>query len=259
MSIESINEKFFIPDICRNTSVLMIVVVVEILAIIVVLAFYQNELLKHLGFVSLYLLWVTLISVFVLCRLRRWIIKQKYSIGFCAALGICLLAFTVVELVAQYVLYGIAQELINWERFLRLLLASTLTSLILLRFFSLLGVLESRHKVEAQARLQALQSRIRPHFLFNSLNTIAELVATEPDQAEQAITSLSSLFRASLDEARNMHTLDSEVHLCKRYLDLERWRSGDKLEVEWLNSISNTRTWQVPKLILQPLIENMEG
>jgi two-component system sensor histidine kinase AlgZ len=116
--------------------------------------------------------------------------------------------------------------------------------------------LEWRHKVEAQARLQALQSRIRPHFLFNSLNTISELTATEPEQAEQAIASLSSLFRASLDEAKNMHTLDSEIHLCERYLELERWRLADKLEIEWINSIENTRTWQVPKLILQPLLEN---
>lgn len=250
------SNKFYLPDICRNTSILMIVLVVELSAIVLVLSFYAQDFLKNLGLVSVYLLWIVLLAAAVLCFLRKKMLRQNTLAGMSMALAICLTAFVITEVFAQYILYGITLQPFNWERFYRLFIAASIVSLMMLRFFSLLGVMEWRHKVEAQARLQALQSRIKPHFLFNSLNTISELAATNPQQAELAIGSLSTLFRASLDEARNLHTLDSEVHLCKRYLELEKYRLAERLSVTWEISIENTRTWQVPKLILQPLLEN---
>lgn len=234
----------------------MTIVLVEVAAFILTLIAQPLNFMSSLGLSSLYLLWNVLLAGFLLCRLRQRVAKDPFIIGVFYALIACLLAFCVTELVAQYVLFLVRGEPFQWARFMSLLAAASLISLLILRLFTLLGTLELRHKSEAEARVQALQSRIRPHFLFNAFNTIAELTVQSPSQAEQAIESLSTLFRASMDKATNKHSLDSEIHLCQRYLQLERWRLNDHLQVVWENSVSNPRAWQIPKLILQPLVEN---
>ena len=122
--------------------------------------------------------------------------------------------------------------------------------------FVLLGNLQQRGNTEAQARIRALQARIRPHFLFNCFNTIAELVATDAAKAEVAVHSLSLLFRASLDSENSFHSLQKELNLCQGYLELERLRLDSRLNVQWQVAIAEAETLKVPKLILQPLIEN---
>ena len=116
--------------------------------------------------------------------------------------------------------------------------------------------MESRNRAESESRVKALQSRIQPHFLFNSLNTISELAATQPEQAEQAINSLAMLFRASLENNRKTHTLANELKLCERYIELERWRVADRLDIVWDVHIKDASHWSIPKLVIQPLVEN---
>jgi two-component system sensor histidine kinase AlgZ len=110
-------------------------------------------------------------------------------------------------------------------------------------------------RAESEARLQALQSRIRPHFLFNSMNTIASLVHAEPAQAEQAVENLADLFRASLSDARQRIPLSEELELCRRYLEIEALRLGDRLEQHWqVDALPGDAL--VPPLLIQPLLEN---
>ena len=109
-------------------------------------------------------------------------------------------------------------------------------------------------EIQARSRLQVLQARIRPHFLFNSMNTIASLTHIEPDLAEQAIIDLSDLFRASL-AAEDSISLQQELELTRSYIELESLRLGDRLSVNWQiadNDIDST----LPALTLQPLVEN---
>ncbi|HID48617.1 MAG TPA: sensor histidine kinase, partial [Chromatiales bacterium] len=102
---------------------------------------------------------------------------------------------------------------------------------------------------------QALQSRIRPHFLFNSMNTIASLVHAEPGQAEAAVENLADLFRASLSDARARIPLHEELDLCRRYLSIEALRLGDRLRQHWqVDALPGDAL--VPPLLLQPLLEN---
>jgi len=111
----------------------------------------------------------------------------------------------------------------------------------------------------AQARLQALQARIRPHFLFNSLNTVLALIRTEPRRAESTLQDLADLFRVLMNNARDITTLEDEVRLCKQYLAIEQTRLGERLEVQWdmtALGIDVLRKAQVPALLLQPLLEN---
>lgn len=110
-----------------------------------------------------------------------------------------------------------------------------------------------------EARLQALQARIRPHFLFNSLNAVLSLIRSEPRRAEAALEDLADLFRVLMSDPRSMSTLDEEIRLCKQYLSIEQIRLGERLQVQW--DIENLgadvlRRAQVPVLLLQPLLEN---
>ena len=108
---------------------------------------------------------------------------------------------------------------------------------------------------ETTARLAELQSRIRPHFLFNTLNTALTLVRLDPARAEGLLEDLAELFRVALNETGAAVTLDEEVELARRYLAIEQIRFGDRLKVVWeLDAAAGTA--RVPPLLLQPLVEN---
>jgi two-component system, LytTR family, sensor histidine kinase AlgZ len=107
----------------------------------------------------------------------------------------------------------------------------------------------------AEARLLALTARIRPHFLFNSLNAVLGVIRSDPRRAEDALEELSELFRVLMQDSRDLTTLGKELALCRQYLDLERLRLGERLRVAWnLDSCPNDAL--VPPLMLQPLMEN---
>jgi two-component system sensor histidine kinase AlgZ len=106
-----------------------------------------------------------------------------------------------------------------------------------------------------EARLQALQARIRPHFLFNSINAVLSLVRSAPKRAEMALQDMADLFRVLMRDNRDLAPLADEVELCRQYLELEQLRLGDRLQVEW-NVKSMPGDALVPPLVLQPLLEN---
>jgi two-component system sensor histidine kinase AlgZ len=107
----------------------------------------------------------------------------------------------------------------------------------------------------AEARLQALQARIRPHFLFNSINAVLSVVRSDPKRAETALEDMADLFRVLMRDNRDLAPLADEIELCREYLALEKLRLGDRLVVEWhLNSMPADAL--VPPLVLQPLLEN---
>jgi len=107
----------------------------------------------------------------------------------------------------------------------------------------------------AESRLQALQARIRPHFLFNSINAVLSLVRSDPKQAETALLDMADLFRVLMRDNRDLVPLADEIELCRQYLGLEKLRLTDRLQVEWhLNNMPGDAL--VPPLVLQPLLEN---
>jgi two-component system, LytTR family, sensor histidine kinase AlgZ len=109
---------------------------------------------------------------------------------------------------------------------------------------------------ELNARVQAMQARIHPHFLFNSLNSVVSLIAIDPDKAEQMLIDLSKLFRASFQELK-LVSLKEEIQLSKQYIAIEQMRLGERLNVEWnIPQPGLLEYVQIPLLTLQPLIEN---
>jgi two-component system sensor histidine kinase AlgZ len=109
--------------------------------------------------------------------------------------------------------------------------------------------------LEAQARVSALQALIRPHFLFNSMNTIASLTRTDPRQAEEAVEDLSDLLRANLGSSKNRTTLKQELETAAIYQRIEKLRLGDRLRVRWDVADLPMRAL-IPSLTIQPLLEN---
>lgn len=106
-----------------------------------------------------------------------------------------------------------------------------------------------------EARLQALQARIRPHFLFNSLNAVLSLIRDQPKQAETALEDMADLFRVLMAENRELVPITQEIALCRQYLALEKLRLDERLHVEWLID-DIPPDILIPPLLLQPLIEN---
>lgn len=111
----------------------------------------------------------------------------------------------------------------------------------------------------SEARLQALQARIRPHFLFNSLNAVLSLIRSEPLRAESTLEDLAELFRVLMRDARDVISLEEEIRLCRQYLSIEKVRLGERLQVQWKTSKVSDKMLKkarVPSLLLQPLLEN---
>src|SRR5690606_5465417 len=124
-----------------------------------------------------------------------------------------------------------------------------------LRYFYVQQQWAEQVQAKADAEVRALQARIRPHFLFNSMNSIASLVRRDPATAERAIEDLSDLFRAALGAGQGPATLDEEIILAERFLAIEKLRLGDRLKVDWQREDDLPLTLSMPRLILQPLVE----
>lgn len=190
-----------------------------------------------------------LASLLLLYMLAPWLERLPYRTGAIAILALTLastLALDALLLAAMGTDAGSTTAL-------RHALFSLLVTGLLLGYFHLRA--KALSPAITEARLQALQARIRPHFLFNSINAILSLVRTEPRRAETALEDMADLFRVLMRDNRQLAPLADEIELCRQYLDLEKLRLGDRLRVEW--HVDNMpRDALVPPLLLQPLLEN---
>ena len=189
-----------------------------------------------------------LLSLLVLYSLAPWLERLPYRQ---AALAV--LALTAAVTVAVDLLFAAVGAEITAPEVLRHAVFAALAAGSLLLYFQLRA--KALSPAISEARLQALQARIRPHFLFNSINAVLSLVRREPRRAETALEDMADLFRVLMSDNRNLAPLADEVRLCQQYLELEKLRLGERLNVEW--HIENMpRDALVPPLLLQPLLEN---
>jgi len=132
---------------------------------------------------------------------------------------------------------------------------AAIVSLALFRYLFVRARWEAEMLSEAEARIDALQARIRPHFLFNSLNTIASLIPDDPVSAERATEDLADLFRGGMRGNDEMIPLADELALARKYLAMEEYRLGDRLKVDWAVDELPVQEPVLP-MLLQPLLEN---
>ncbi|MBV8030375.1 MAG: histidine kinase [Betaproteobacteria bacterium] len=135
----------------------------------------------------------------------------------------------------------------------RLLAFTIPTAALLLAYLRLLA--RAYSPALAEARLQALQARIRPHFLFNSLNAVLAVIRRDPRQAERVIEDLADLFRTLMADARRFVRLADEIALLERYAEIEQLRLGERLRIAWELDAAPLDAL-LPPLVLQPLLEN---
>ena len=252
------HETLFLPSFCDIRLVFAVVVIAELLAFVLVLASSDADPWSQLGLVSLFVQWIALASAAVLCVARPMLSRISNLAAGLTAYLLLLLTTAMISELAWWLgdLGRTSGDAQNHAGFLfRNLGISAILSALVLRYLFVQHQWRQQINAEAQARVQALQARIRPHFLFNSMNSIAALTRTDARRAEQAVQDLSDLFRVTLREASALVTLEEELEVARRYLRMESLRLGARLQVEWdVDRLPRKRL--LPSLILQPLLEN---
>ena len=263
------DDGFFLPDFCQAPAVLAIVLIAALLGFVLALARLSaaGEFWIELARTTAFLLWAGLLCAGAWCRLRPWFARKPARTAIAWALGtmvgVVALLSVAVCLFGRWWLtrFGAPSAIFphQWAGFvLPNVLIATIVGALALRYFYVSQQWRRSVELEARARIHALQARIRPHFLFNSMNTIAALTRTQPARAEEAIEDLADLFRVSLSDARTQITLREELEVARIYQRIEQLRMGERLRVEWDVAGVPARA-TVPSLVLQPLLENAIG
>ena len=229
---------------------LRILLIVNILATMAAILLSQKlgDFLPLLAQLSALVQPVLLLSMLGLYLLHPLLIKLNYWLGVALIVALeIVFTWLVFVFVNQLFAFGTHPEI-----FRACLLAAIVTAIVLYYFH-----LQTRaySPAIAEARLQALQARIRPHFLFNSINAVLSLIRSQPKRAETALEDMADLFRVLMSENRDLVPLAEEISLCHKYLDLEKLRLEDRLKVTWQIDDMPSGA-MIPPLILQPLLEN---
>lgn len=252
----------FLPNFCRLSMVLGVILTAQLLAIVLTLAAGPSlaDFWEHLGPLSVYIQAITLTSAGLLCIARpllaelddpraavlAWLLMVTVSGSMSVAASTLVPAALHTSLLPTEGTAGLL---------LRTLGISAIVSALLIRYLYLHFLWRRQIEAAAEARFAKLQARIRPHFLFNSMNTIAHLTRTDPALAEEMVQDLADLFRASLAETDRISTLAEELELAHRFLNIEKQRLGERLNLAWdIEDLPGTA--KLPPLILQPLVEN---
>ena len=258
---DSNNDTLFLPNLCGIRAVFFVVLIAELFAFFLALApmdIPSTQRWYQLGLISLFVQWCALASCSILCLFRPYLTRFSNVKAGIISYIIVLTVIAIITELTYYFIFANSIELYppGWHLrfFLRNIAIGAILTGPVLRYFYIQNQWRRNIRAETEARVQALQSRIRPHFLFNSMNTIASLTRSNPEKAETAIENLADLFRVSLSDARKQLPLEEELDLCHRYLEIEQLRLGDRLNVQWDLDVPNDA--QVPALLLQPLLEN---
>jgi two-component system, LytTR family, sensor histidine kinase AlgZ len=239
-----------LPDFCNLGVLLRTLVLVNLMCLGGALAKSPtlNGIWQEILNYSLLVQPALLFSLGALCASKKMMQKLDYRTSI-------VLVFLLELLIVTGMLYFFAPLLTENESSnpLRYWLLCLLMTAAVLLYFNMRN--RALSPALTEARLQALQARIRPHFLFNSINAVLSLVRKEPQRAERALEDMADLFRVLMADNKQLTRLEDEVKLCRQYLDLEQLRLGERLQIAW-HVEKMPGDAMVPPLILQPLLEN---
>ena len=263
---EGTDESLYLPDFCTSRAALANVLIVELTALILTLA-HENlgvGFWTDLSRTSLFLLWIGLAGAGLLCWMRVPLSRLQVAKGSAAVLLLIALLIAAISAAAYYLgRSSLVQDAGAGILFppdlhgflIRNVAIGLVVTSLALRYFYVTHEWRRNIEMQATARVHAIQARIRPHFLFNSMNTIASLTRSNPALAEEAVQDLADLFRANLSEKRDTITFEQEYEVARTYQRIEELRLGSRLRVDWkIDSLP--RKALVPGLMLQPLLEN---
>jgi two-component system sensor histidine kinase AlgZ len=244
-----------LPDCCNLGIIVRLLVPLHLAALVLALSLAANaaDILQRLVEIAAILEPVSLGSMVALCALRKRVnglpLRRQWAVGLAVP---TLLTLITCVLTGPMLVPDLPGARYAWWIAARCLLAGALAAFAI-EFFRLRAL--SLSPSLAEARLQALQARIRPHFLFNSLNTVLGLMRGDPRRAEHTLENLADLFRVFMRDTRELVPLDEEVITCQQYLAIEQLRLGERLQVRWtVDEMPGDAL--LPSLLLQPLVEN---
>jgi len=253
----------WLPDLCRLPRLATMFGVAELVVLVLALAPDGGAHWNVQRFVSAsgFALWLALSIAVLLCASRRQLSRLPVGAGavtaVAAAAAIALLGASMLYALDRNIGYDTIPRGVGLPEFASGSAAiAALITAVVLRYLYVIDGWQAQVRASARARADALQARIKPHFLFNSMNTIAGLVRHDPIVAERAVLDLSDLFRAALGAGESDSSLREEVDLAERYLAIEALRLGPRLQVGWQRDETLPWNLPLPRLVLQPLIEN---
>jgi two-component system sensor histidine kinase AlgZ len=241
-----------LPDF-RNLGILLRILVIVNLAVAAAAVIRTPTLTAawtELLYMSTIVQPIILLTLVVLVVLSSILRRLPYAVG---AAAVAAIALALALALSAAVRSTDASEAMPAQSLYRDGVLVLLTTAMLLAYFHLRG--RALSPAVSEARLQALQARIRPHFLYNSINAVLSLIRQDPRRAETVLEDLADLFRVVMSDNRELSPISAEVELCRRYLELEQLRLGERLKVVWrIDKMPPDAL--VPPLVLQPLLEN---
>jgi two-component system sensor histidine kinase AlgZ len=246
------------PSFCNWRLLLAVMVITEVSVVLLGLGRGGLPGWQWLGMASVYAQWMALFCASGLCVTSVWTSRLSARGAWIGSW------LTAIALAAAFSFAGwmavsvFMPEMIDDSSgmfVLKSVFAVGLVAVVFFRYLEIRARWRSELMAQAEARVQALQARIRPHFLFNSLNTIASLIPDDPGSAEAATLDLADIFRGSMRRADQLISLSEELELARQYLDMEQRRLGERLEVDWRVGELPAAAAVLP-LTLQPLLEN---
>ena len=264
MSKDKSPDTYFLPDFGSFGMAIRFILLAELIAIIITIGrnpVFDEQAWQDLNLLSAFAITISLCSVVILKLAAPLLKRASVTIG--SLLVVLLLLLTTAVgidgmIFALHDLGLISERWPPWRESLivRSLMVAAIISILGVRYIILQHRAETESKAQQEARMQALQSRIRPHFLFNSLNSVASLTRSNPEKGEAVLHDLADLFRVLLADARKLVPFSAEREISRQYLEIEKIRLGDRLNVVWNVNNNIPRSTQIPALTLQPLLEN---
>lgn len=227
--------------------------------VLTITSYEAGTFLTELSKMSMFVLWLALLGTGLLSQISPWAEKQGNTRAFIICFVIleimCVLFAEITWQITRVFAEAVVIDDTHSGFLMRTFAASSIIIALAMRYLYVSSEWRRSIVLEAQARISALQALIRPHFLFNSMNTIASLTRSDPKQAEEAVEDLADLLRANLGGQKNRTALKEELEIAAIYQRIEKLRLGDRLRVRW-NVAELPMRAQIPSLTIQPLLEN---
>jgi two-component system sensor histidine kinase AlgZ len=253
----------FLPEFGTFGMLLQFVILAELIAIIITIGRngdFNEQAWQDFSLLSVFAVSIALCSIVVLKIISPLLRRASTVTGSMLVITMLLLVTSLGIDGIIYLLHHLQIIEDRWPEWretllIRSLMITAIVGTLGVRYLIMRERSDTHHQLQQESKLQALQSRIRPHFLFNSLNSVASLTRSDPSKAEAVLHDLADLFRVLLADARKLVPVSAEREISRQYLEVEKIRLGDRLQVKW--NVSNIpRAALIPALTLQPLLEN---
>lgn len=253
----------FLPNFCRGPIVLNVILVAQFLAVAITALIppLTERVFLDIFLVSLFVQWIALTSICVLCLAGPFLnnLPERRALLMAYLLLLCvtwLVGECALWLLAQYEIISSARP--TWYAYFHIqnLTVSAIINALVLRYLMARHQLQLQTRSVERARAEILRQKIRPHFLFNSMNIIASLTRRAPARAESAIEDMSDLFRVMVDDDDDLSPIHNDISIARKYLKLERLRLERRLKVSWKTQ-GLPRSARTPVLTLQLLLEHV--